>query len=363
MKMKFFVMLTVLGLLIAPSCEASYHFSHFVGKPPIHVYKSTGAKPLGVTPTDIKSLYHLPLRGGHGTIAIIGAYKDESIEQDLADFDTQFSLPPCTVSNGCVENHLMSSGMQSDTGWTLETTLDVEWAHAIAPDAHILLVSATTPSGANFLNALDYVALRTDVVAVSMSWGGQEFPEETSLDSHFVSKSHAVYFASSGDTGTGASWPAASPNVVAVGGTTIVFDRAQKPRGEIAWSGSGGGISLYEHAPSYQIGYSIPKSNGMRAIPDVAYDADPHTGFPIVHAGVWRTVGGTSAGAPQWAAIAALGSGASNMHFYKDKSLITNGKYITDITSGTNGSCGFFCTARKRYDYVTGLGTPHTTNF
>ena len=101
----------------------------------------------------------------------------------------------------------------------------------------------------------------------------------------------------------------------------------------------------------------------MRAIPDVAYDADPKTGFPIVHDSVWRTVGGTSAGAPQWAALAALGSGASNTNFYKDKTLATNGRYFTDITSGANGACIFYCTARKRYDYVTGLGTPHTVQF
>ncbi|MEI8130173.1 MAG: S53 family peptidase [bacterium] len=363
MKIKFFVMSIVLGLIPISSSEASYHFANYVGRPPIHVYKSTGSKPSGVTPDEIKSLYHLPSSGGHGTIAIIGAYTNASIEKDLADFDTQFSLPACTTKNGCLEVHRMSAQVKSDTGWALETALDVEWAHAIAPNAHILLVSATTPSGANFLDALDYVSTRRDVSSVSMSWGGQEFPEEVSLDSHFVNVSGAVYFAASGDNGAGVSWPASSPNVVAVGGTTIIFDRMQKPHAETAWRGSGGGISAYEKAPPYQIGYSILKSMGMRAIPDVAYDADPRTGFPIVHAGLWRTVGGTSAGAPQWAALATLGSGASNTNFYKDKMLTTNGQYFTDITSGKNGACIFYCTARKRYDYVTGLGTPHTTQF
>ncbi len=245
MKIKFLVIVIVivLGLIPVSSLEAAYHFANFVGRSPIHVYKSTGIKPLGVTPTEIKSFYHLPLNGGQGTIAIIGAYKDVSIEKDLADFDAQFSLPPCTIKNGCLETHVMTAKEKSDTGWALETALDVEWAHAIAPSARILLVSATSPSGANFLNALDYVSTRRDVVSVSMSWGGQEFPEEISLDSHFISKSGAVYFASSGDTGSGASWPASSPNVVAVGGTSIVFDRNQKPRAEIAWQGSGGGIS------------------------------------------------------------------------------------------------------------------------
>ena len=101
----------------------------------------------------------------------------------------------------------------------------------------------------------------------------------------------------------------------------------------------------------------------MRAIPDVAYNADPASGFPIIRKGVWETVGGTSAGAPQWAAIASLGSGASNTNFYSDKSSTNNSKYFRDITSGTNGDCGYLCIARAHYDYVTGLGSPQTDVF
>jgi subtilase family serine protease len=101
----------------------------------------------------------------------------------------------------------------------------------------------------------------------------------------------------------------------------------------------------------------------MRAIPDVSYDADPASGFPIYHAGKWQEVGGTSAGAPQWAAIAALGSGISLPELYADKAAQNNASYFRDITSGTNGSCGYLCTARKHYDYVTGLGSPLTMNF
>jgi subtilase family serine protease len=101
----------------------------------------------------------------------------------------------------------------------------------------------------------------------------------------------------------------------------------------------------------------------MRAVPDVSYDADPQSGFPIYHAGKWREVGGTSAGAPQWAAIAALGSGISLPQLYADKAASSNSNYFRDITSGTNGSCGYLCSARKHYDYVTGLGSPQTINF
>ena len=258
---------------------------------------------------------------------------------------------------------MMSAKESANSNWAYETTLDVEWAHAIAPEAKILLIEAPTPSGANLVSAIDYANKQSGIVSVSMSFGGAEFSEESSYDSHFKNSSGAPYFASSGDSGYGASWPAASPNVVSVGGTTLSLNGDGSVRSEIAWTGSGGGVSAYEKAPAYQTDYSIPKAGGMRAIPDVAYDADPASGFPIVRGGVWRTVGGTSAGAPQWAAIAALGSGAGNAAFYADKASANSAQYFRDITSGTNGDCGYFCTARKQYDYVTGLGTPRTVQF
>jgi subtilase family serine protease len=360
----FFALGFISLIFVLPkSLEASYHFANFQGKPPIHIYGASGKKPVGITPAEIKKIYNLPQNGGHGTIALIGAYDDATIEADLADFDLQFGLPACTTKNGCFEKHKMTSGVKSNSGWDLEMTLDVEWAHAIAPSAKILLVEATTPSGANLLKAIDYAASRPDVVAVSMSWGGAEFPEETTMDSHFASKSGAVFFASSGDNGAGASWPAASPNVVGVGGTTLLLSTSGAFQSEMAWSGSGGGVSAYEKEPTFQKSYSISKAGGMRAIPDVSYDADPSTGFPIVRGGVWQTVGGTSAGAPQWAALSTLGTGAGDMNFYKDKSSTLHAQFFYDIKSGANGDCGYFCTARSHYDYVTGLGSPRTINF
>lgn len=343
--------------------DASYHFSNYKGKPPIHVLGVSTKLPVGMTPDEIKKIYHLPENGGKGVIAIIGAYNDATIESDLAAFDKQFGLPACTKTNGCLEQHLMSTKESANSGWALETSLDVEWAHAIDPSAKILLVEATTPSGTNLLNAVDYAAARKGVVSVSMSWGGAEFPEEVSLDSHFKSASGAIFFASSGDNGTGASWPASSPNVIGVGGTHVNLTSKGTFSSETAWSGSGGGVSMYEKEPSFQSSYSIPKAGGMRAIPDVSYDADPSSGFPIYHAGKWQEVGGTSAGAPQWAAIAALGSGISLPKLYADKAAAQNASYFRDITSGTNGPCGYLCTARKHYDYVTGLGSPLTANF
>lgn len=351
------------GVALVPlTAEAAYHFSDYRGRPPIHVYAKTKA-PKGMTPDEIKAIYHLPQAGGSGTIAIIGAYEDKSAEADLAAFSKQFGLPECTKANGCFEQHVMATGGNDNSGWDIETSLDIEWAHAIAPQAKILLVEAKTPSGKNLLSAVDYAAARSDVVAISMSWGGAEFPEEVSLDSHFVSKYGAVFFASSGDNGAGASWPASSPNVVGVGGTSLMMKADGSFAKETAWAGSGGGVSAYETEPAFQSSYSIPHSGGMRAVPDVAYDADPASGFPIYHAGAWETVGGTSAGTPQWAAIAALGKGVSLKNLYSDKLSSDPGAYFRDITSGTNGDCGYLCSARAHYDYITGLGSPITDVF
>ena len=343
--------------------EANYHFSNYKGKPPIHIYGGTSKTPKGLTPAQIKNIYNLPTTGGKGTIVIVGAYDDKTIEKDLNNFNIQFNLPACTTANDCFEKHLMSSSIKTNSSWAYETSLDVEWAHAIAPTAKILLVEAVTPSGKNLLKAVDYAASRKDASAISMSWGGGEFPEEVSLDSHFQSVSDAPFFASSGDNGTGASWPASSPKVIGVGGTSVSFKTNGILNKETAWSGSGGGVSVYEKEPIFQNDYSISKTNGMRAIPDVSYSADPTFGFSIFKNGKWYVVGGTSAGAPQWAGIASLGSGIKIDQLYTDKNTANNAKYFRDITSGSNGSCQYYCDARRHYDYITGLGSPLTVNF
>ncbi len=358
----------ILAVFFAPlaysalPARAAYHFSDFRGRPPIHVFK-TDTMPRGLVPDTVRAVYHLPKSGGQGTIAIVDAYDDPTIERDLAVFDATFGLAACTMRNGCLEKHAMSKSIKSNSGWNLETALDVEWAHAIAPDAKILLVEATTPSGTNLLDAVDYAAARSDVAAVSMSWGGAEFQEQKSLDAHFTSAAGAIFFASSGDNGWGPSWPAASANVVAVGGTALSFKKDGTLASEKAWQGSGGGVSAYEPEPPYQTAYAIPKTNGMRAIPDVSYNADPQSGFSVYAKGVWYVLGGTSAGAPQWAAIQLLGRSVTNEKLYADKASDANANFFRDIVSGKNGTCTYYCTARKRYDYLTGLGSPLTVKF
>ncbi len=184
-----------------------------------------------------------------------------------------------------------------------------------------------------------------------------------------MSKHGVIFFASSGDNGAGASWPAASPNVIAVGGTSVAFSAQDSVASETAWTGSGGGVSQYESQPDYQKQYSIPRAGGRRAIPDVSYDADPRSGFSVYKTPAgksksgWYVFGGTSAGAPQWAAIHSLGLSVSHERMYADKAGAENTIFFRDIVSGANGACAYYCEARKHYDYVTGLGSPLTTKF
>jgi hypothetical protein len=309
----------------------------------------------GYSPSQLKMAYNLPSTGGNGTtIAVIIAFDTPDILSYLVAFSSQFGLPAPNESN--FEIHKMGSNIMANTSWSLEACLDVEWAHAIAPDAKILLVEAKTNSIGNLLSAIDYAANRPDVVAVTMSWGGDEFANENAYDWHF-NKPSVTFFASSGDYGSGVLWPACSANVVAVGGTKLNLNVTDGTVvSETAWSESGGGISAYVTLPTYQVDYGLNSSR--RAVPDVAYNADPSTGVKVYYNSQWYVVGGTSAGSPQWAAIHALGLSAKHVNLYDDAKLDYS-SYFRDIISGSNGEYN----ATSGYDCVTGLGSPMTFNF
>jgi subtilase family serine protease len=316
--------------------------------------------PTGLSPTQILGAYNIPSNGGSGTIAIIDAYDDPNIQNDVDVFSTQFGLP--LTSSGYFTKYKMASSIPANSGWGLEISLDIEWAHAIAPKANILLVEAASSSITNLLAAVDYARNRSDVVAISMSWGANEFSGETSYDSHFTSSYKATFFAASGDSGAGVIWPSSSPNVVAVGGTTLNLNTNGSVASETGWSGSGGGVSSMEAEPVYQSTYGIPSANNHRGVPDVSYDANPNTGFSVYDSygyGGWLVVGGTSAGAPQWAAIRSVSNSTNNSNFYKDAGSATYQSYFRDIVNGSNGRYS----AATGYDYVTGLGSPINTNF
>jgi hypothetical protein len=340
---------------------------------PFHevVIQPDTSSPHGLSPAQIRSIYNLPSTGGTGTIAIVDAYDDPTVFNDANVFSKQYGLSNLTSTT--FEKHMMASNIAFDPSWATEISLDVQWAHAIAPNAKILLVEATsdqlTANGAAgpLLNAVDYARNRSDVVAISMSWGTGSggFPTESNYDSHFTSSFGVTFFASSGDHAENASYPAASPNVVGVGGTTLNFNPNGSFANETVWNdngvATGGGVSPYELEPSYQVSYGV-QSNGHRAVPDVSYYADQNPGYPIYTSysgSAWLTVGGTSAGSPQWAAIKSLGLFGSNDRFYAIASSPSYSSCFRDISVGSNGHYN----AEVGYDCCTGLGSPITTTF
>ena len=335
-------------------------------RPPFHLGRiQNNTTPQGLSPQVVQSAYNLPASGGAGTVvAIVDAYDNPNAEADLGTFSSQFGLPTCTTANGCFLKHKMASKVSTNSGWVLEESMDVQWAHALAPNAKILLVEAKSSRLSDLLSAVNYAKTYPHVVSVSMSWGSSEFSGAQSYDSYFT-QSGVTFYASSGDSGTGVQWPAVSANVVGVGGTTLTFSGSLAS--ESAWSGSGGGISKYVTEPAFQSAL-VTTSNNMRGVPDISFDADPNSGVSVYdsygYSGQkgWFVVGGTSLGSPSWAAINALGQSANNTKLYQD-ALTTYTTDFRDVVNGTNGTCGIVCSATAGYDFVTGLGSPLTYSF
>ncbi len=341
----------------------------------------TGSPPsTALTPAEVRNIYgfnQISNLGAGQTIAIVDAYDDPSIFNDANVFDQQF---PTTIGGNTTYysaygdsstwlTKVYASGTQpsGNVGWGQEISLDVEWAHAIAPLAHIDLVEAASNSFANLL-AADSKAVALGAVVISNSWGGGEFSGETGYDSTFNVPGVTFVF-SAGDSGN-QSYPAESPYVVSVGGTTLSHDSSYNWTGESGWSSGGGGVSAYEPKPPYQSALTY----GNRAGPDVAYNADPNSGVAVYDSygakrtsPAWGQYGGTSAGSPQWSALLAIAdqgrvaAGKSILDGYTQTlpALYTmtsdsNGTDLYDVTSGSN-SVG---TAGIGFDLVTGNGTP-----
>jgi subtilase family serine protease len=350
--------------------------------------KVTSTTPTGLSPSAIKSVYNLSglaptsNAGAGQIIAIVDAYNDPNSLADLNVFNKKYGYPTLstctslTQAGSCFEVAKPSGAPATDADWALEESLDIEWAHAEAPGAKIVLVEAKTSSDANLYAAVDY-ANSIGANDVSMSWGGSESSTETGSDSHF---NHAgtFYTASSGDDGAGVIYPSSSPKVIAVGGTTLNGCSGTSCSGftsETGWGGSGGGISAFESIPSFQNSYTGPVfgaatinalTAGQRGVPDVSFEADPNTGVSIYDSTAfegqsgWWTIGGTSVGAPNWAGILAAGTAAGRTGLQGNAKIYASGykTKLRDITSGGNGSCGSHCTAGPGYDLVTGLGSP-----
>jgi subtilase family serine protease len=351
-------------------------------RPHYFIHQASGA---GLTSPPISAFQPVQIRHAYGfdlvsdqgagqTIALVDAYDDPNAESDLAVFSQQFKLPVASTSNGFFRK-VYATGHKpaANANWSVEISLDVEWAHAIAPKATIILVEAASNNLSDLLKGVD-VAVRNGATLVSMSWDSGEFSGERNSDNHFVTNG-VTFLAASGDSGTGVTYPAASPDVIGVGGTSLTLDSNGNYLGETAWSGSGGGLSAYEPQPLYQAQFGIPDdSRGLRGVPDVSYNANPGTGYAVYDsvaisgASGWFQIGGTSAATPQWAATIAIANStraglrkanlsSADTALYSLAEANLNRDFHS-VTQGENGSCGALCDALAGYDFVTGLGTP-----
>jgi subtilase family serine protease len=267
--------------------------------------------------------------GSGQTIALIEAYHDPNLTTNVQTFDTSSQNGGLNLGSSTsflsVDN---LAGSSTNAGWAGEEELDVEVAHAIAPGAKILVIEAKSASIQDLMTAVttaNSLANTDHISVVSMSWGGSEFSGETAYDKDFQTPG-ITYVASAGDS-VGAEYPASSPYVVSVGGTTLTLNSSNAIASEVTWSSSGGGASLYEAKPSYQS--NLPGST--RTSPDVAFDGDPNSGIMVYTTGnfisqsSWYQVGGTSVGAPSWAGIIAI----------TNEALVNAGQKVLDTTGPT----------------------------
>ena len=386
------------------------------GNTPNSTYPSSST-PFGLTPSQMRGAYgvgNISFGGVTGdgtgqTIAIVDVYDDPNIVSDLHNFDVYFGLPDPPSFTKLNQNGSSSplpgtdpAGPYSSTGkstWEQEESLDVEWAHVIAPKANIILYEANN-AGLGLYTAVSAARATAGVTVVSMSWGGSEFSEESSGGSssydsmYFTTPSGHIgaggvaggitFVAATGDSGAyissgtlGVQYPAASPNVLAVGGTTLNVSGSSYVS-ESGWGngtssysehGSGGGISSYESQPSYQTGV-VTQSTTYRTIPDVSIDADPNTGVPIYDSWDFGAStpwahgyeGGTSLAAPMWSGLVAIADQGRALAGLGSLDGLTQtlprvytlpASDFHDITSGNNGYA-----AGAGYDLVTGRGTP-----
>jgi Subtilase family len=328
----------------------------------------------GYTATDLQQAYALPVGSGSGqVVATVDAYDDPRAEADLAAYRARFGLPACTTANGCFRKVDLSGGASGvPYGWDIEASLDLDMVSASCPRCSIVLVEARSDSFLDIYPAIQ-TAVTSGATEVSMSFGTAEDPSELRHDALFDHPGVA-FTAASGDCGYGVSYPAASPYVAAVGGTTLVPAATARGWRETAWvgaqadapdcgagnqaSGAGSGCSRFEPKPSWQRDGGCAR----RTVADVAAVADLDTGVAVYDSlsGGWMPIGGTSAAAPlvagAWALSGGLGyypPGAEAFH--------QNAAQLTDVQSDTSApvSCspGYLCNAVPGYDGPTGVGT------
>ena len=326
----------------------------------------------GYGPSSLQSAYVLPssTAGSGQTVAVVDAYDDPNAASDLATYRSDWGLPAC--GTGCfskVNQNGAASPLPSaagSTGWDVEESLDIDMVSAICPLCHIILVEVSSPSTANLGTGVNS-ALSLGASYVSNSYGGSESSSDNSYDASYYNHPGKAIVASAGDNGYGVSYPAASADVVSVGGTSL--STASNSRGwtETVWGssaggeGTGSGCSADSSKPSWQTDTGCTR----RTDNDVAAVADPNTGLAVYDTysqGGWLEVGGTSASSPIVASVYAL-AGTPASGTYPGSYIYQHTSNLFDVTSGADGSCSpaYLCTGEVGYDGPTGWGTPDGT--
>jgi subtilase family serine protease len=362
------------------------------------------------TPAQIRSAYNVPkdLTGSGQTIAIVVAYGSPTVEEDLRAFSEEFGLPDARLNIFYPEGRPRYNPERNpeQLTWAAETSLDVQWAHAIAPEARINLVVAPRPKGSALNAAQRYVVKNRLGDVMSLSFGSPEGSIEGKGNNLKLQQAHKIYqdarkkeigvFAAAGNEGAengyavpNALYPASDPLVTAVGGTALFVNDQGEYEYETAWNdtdpdmcpfgcrfglenggATGGAPSRIFHAPRFQAGLSKTR---VRTTSDVAYGASDYTGV-LVYLGYLDSgsgfyfLGGTSAGAPQWAGIAALANERAGRPLgYLNPSLygigadpVQYGESFRDVSRGHNGITTAGFQSGPGYDEPTGLGTPNT---
>ena len=326
--------------------------------------------PTGYGPADLWSAYGLsPAKpsdtanfsfAGKPIIAIVDAYDAPTAEKDLNVYRAQYGLGACTTANGCFTKTGQDSSRlpRTNAGWAQEISLDVDMASAICPTCRILLVEAKSASF-NDLGVAENRAAALGAAVISNSFGGSEFSGEVSADNQYFKPRSIPVTVSSGDDGYGVEYPAASANVIAVGGTSLT--KSGGTWSESAWSGAGSGCSTYIAKPSWQ---TATTNCAKRAVADVSAIADPATGVAVYDStsyqgsSGWMKFGGTSVAAPVVASIYALAGPTSAPAARLYGALGSSA--LHDITIGTNGTCTItvLCNSGAGWDGPTGVGTP-----
>jgi hypothetical protein len=318
--------------------------------------------PAGYGPADLTAAYDLPAATTTATVAIVDAYDSPNAEADLATYRAQYGLPACTTANGCfrkVDQRGGTSYPAPNSDWAGEIALDVDMVSAVCPSCHILLVESDDAEMDNLGTAVDE-AVTLGAKYVSNSWAGSESSDEQSYDHYFDHPGVAIT-AATGDWGYGVYYPAASPNVTAVGGTTLLRDGSARGWSESAWSLAGSGCSAYEPKPAWQ----ADSGCANRAEADVSAVSDPNTPLAVYNGG-WMMYGGTSAATPIIASVYALAGtpqAGTNPARYPYDDQLADPTALSDAVGGSNGNCSpaYLCTGAAGYDGPTGLGTPNGT--